>query len=150
MTRAAKIGDTKRVTIILDLLVFLIHHKNSHLAKNHNLYYFQTDKMPFLYESLAFEFGPLKLSSIVKYCEFLNGLLNDESLRGKTIIHKTLADRELCANAALLIGSISVLHLDMLPNDVMKMLTYERRYYYVEYKDSSYVNRARHLLLLNV
>lgn len=101
---------------------------NPVLIKNtSNVHYFCTDDELF-YINYYYDFGPLNISCLYKYCMKLNSLLKFTQT-GKKIIHYTSNDPNKRTNAAFLMGFYAVLYLNMNPKEIYNILLYARGKY---------------------
>lgn len=110
------------VEMLKDHLYFAVLHTDNPkvLRSSNKIYYFNTDE-EFVYMNYYYDFGPLNLSCLYKYCCKLNNYL--QSSRGiKRIVHYTSRHPHHRCNAAFLIGSYAVMYLKAQPKDVMRVL----------------------------
>ncbi|XP_046387010.1 dual specificity protein phosphatase CDC14AB-like [Ischnura elegans] len=83
-------------------------------------HFFTTDDV-FIYLPFNFDFGPLCLPSIIRYCYLVKTKLSSIELRDKRIIHYTSLDRPYDrANATLLISAFAVLFLGHSPAEALE------------------------------
>ncbi|XP_022902571.1 dual specificity protein phosphatase CDC14C-like [Onthophagus taurus] len=81
--------------------------------------YFCTDE-EFVYMNYYFDFGPLNLSCLYKFCCKLNSYLSSPTI--KRIVYYASADARKRANAAYLIGCFAVIYLNMPPRKIYQTL----------------------------
>uniref|UniRef100_A0A3Q1J4G8 protein-tyrosine-phosphatase n=1 Tax=Anabas testudineus TaxID=64144 RepID=A0A3Q1J4G8_ANATE len=75
------------------------------------------------YENFYADFGPLNLAMFYRFCCKLTKKLKAITITRKKIIFYTCGDQKKQANAAYLIGSYAVMHLNMLPEDAYSLLS---------------------------
>uniref|UniRef100_A0A7N9AUY6 protein-tyrosine-phosphatase n=1 Tax=Mastacembelus armatus TaxID=205130 RepID=A0A7N9AUY6_9TELE len=73
------------------------------------------------YENFYADFGPLNLAMFYRFCCKLTKKLKSITLSKKKIIFYTCGDQKKQANAAYLIGSYAVMHLNMTPEDTYNL-----------------------------
>lgn len=110
------------VEIIKNRLYFAVTSgSNTKLLRNTtDVLYLNVDE-DLVYINYYYDFGPLNISCLYKYCCKLNNLLQCAQT-SKRIIHYTSSDPNRRANAAYLIGSFAVIYLKMDPRNAYKML----------------------------
>ncbi|TNN50178.1 Dual specificity protein phosphatase CDC14A [Liparis tanakae] len=74
------------------------------------------------YENFYADFGPLNLAMFYRFCCKLTKKLKSIMLSKKKIIFYTCGDQKKQANAAYLIGSYAVMHLNMMPEEAHSLL----------------------------
>lgn len=110
--------------IIKNRLYFAVTYDDRTIVlKNTNdIFYFNVDE-ELVYYNYYYDFGPLNLSCLYKYCCKLNSYLrsgNTSTL--KRIVHYTSSDQNKRSNAAFLIGSFAVIYLKMDPRHIFRLL----------------------------
>lgn len=85
-----------------------------------NVYYFCIDD-ELLYTNYYYDFGPLNISCLYKYCVKLHSVLKNAQ-SGKRIIHYTSSDPNKRTNAAFLMGCYAILYLNMNPKQIYTLL----------------------------
>ncbi|XP_043103367.1 dual specificity protein phosphatase CDC14B [Puntigrus tetrazona] len=81
------------------------------------------------YENFYADFGPLNLAMFYRFCCKLNKKLKSCALAKKTIVFYTCGDRKKQANAAYLIGSYAVMHLQKTPEEAYSLLVSQNASY---------------------
>uniref|UniRef100_A0A3P9BHM0 Cell division cycle 14B n=1 Tax=Maylandia zebra TaxID=106582 RepID=A0A3P9BHM0_9CICH len=89
------------------------------------------------YENFYADFGPLNLAMFYRFCCKLTKKLKSITLSRKKIIFYTCGDQKKQANAAYLIGSYAVMHLNMLPEEAYSLLM-SRNSSYIPFRDASF------------
>ncbi|XP_047447433.1 dual specificity protein phosphatase CDC14B isoform X3 [Mugil cephalus] len=89
------------------------------------------------YENFYADFGPLNLAMFYRFCCKLTKKLKSITLSRKKIIFYTCGDQKKQANAAYLIGSYAVMHLNMTPEDAYSLLV-SRNSTYIPFRDASF------------
>ncbi|KAF1389303.1 hypothetical protein PFLUV_G00072040 [Perca fluviatilis] len=89
------------------------------------------------YENFYADFGPLNLAMFYRFCCKLTKKLTSITLSRKKIIFYTCGDQKKQANAAYLIGSYAVMHLNMMPEDAYSLLV-SRNSTYIPFRDASF------------
>eukprot|EP00052_Salpingoeca_macrocollata_P013961 m.109161 g.109161 ORF g.109161 m.109161 type:complete len:451 (-) comp19130_c0_seq2:993-2345(-) len=74
------------------------------------------------YTPFHLDFGPMNLSMLYKYCEYLNRVLLSPANRGRVIVHYTTFDERKRANAAFLIAAYAVIYLKRSPEEAFRPL----------------------------
>uniref|UniRef100_A0AAQ5YEJ3 protein-tyrosine-phosphatase n=1 Tax=Amphiprion ocellaris TaxID=80972 RepID=A0AAQ5YEJ3_AMPOC len=89
--------------------------------------------------SLSFyaDFGPLNLAMFYRFCCKLTKKLKSITLSRKKIIFYTCGDQKKQVNAAYLIGSYAVMHLNMMPEEAYSLLV-SRNSTYIPFRDASF------------
>ncbi|XP_030762540.1 dual specificity protein phosphatase CDC14B-like [Sitophilus oryzae] len=126
MSRTTKSGETEIesfVEVIANTLFFAVlktSNCNRKLRGHGDLFYFTVDE-ELSYQNYYYDFGPLNISCLYKYCTKLNKYL--QYAKGvKGIVHYTCNHPDKKANATFLIGAYCVIYLNMQPKNIMKML----------------------------
>ncbi|XP_078252266.1 dual specificity protein phosphatase CDC14C-like isoform X1 [Rhinoraja longicauda] len=102
-----------------DRLYFaILRHKPKNTANTH---YFSVDD-ELVYENFYADFGPLNMAMLFRYCCKLNKKIKSFTLGRKKIVHYTGSDQKKQANAAVLIGSFSVIYLKKSPEETYRLL----------------------------
>ncbi|KAL6114009.1 cdc14b [Pungitius sinensis] len=89
------------------------------------------------YENFYADFGPLNLAMFYRFCCKLTKKLKSIMLSRKKIIFYTCGDQKKQANAAYLIGSYAVMHLNMMPEEAHSLLV-SRNSTYIPFRDASF------------
>ncbi|XP_039476681.1 dual specificity protein phosphatase CDC14B isoform X3 [Oreochromis aureus] len=89
------------------------------------------------YENFYADFGPLNLAMFYRFCCKLTKKLKSITLSRRKIIFYTCGDQKKQANAAYLIGSYAVMHLNMLPEEAYSLLV-SRNSSYIPFRDASF------------
>ncbi|XP_008334251.1 dual specificity protein phosphatase CDC14B isoform X2 [Cynoglossus semilaevis] len=89
------------------------------------------------YENFYADFGPLNLAMFYRFCCKLTKKLKSITLSRKKIIFYTCGDQKKQANAAYLIGSYAVMHLDMMPGEAYSLLV-SQNLSYIPFRDASF------------
>ncbi|XP_059825858.1 dual specificity protein phosphatase CDC14C-like isoform X1 [Hypanus sabinus] len=117
-----------------DRLYFaILRHKPKNTANTH---YFSVDD-ELVYENFYADFGPLNMAMLYKYCCKLNKKLKSFTLGRKKIVHYTGSDQKKQANAAVLIGSFSVIYLKKSPEETYRLLVGGNNVYQ-SFRDASF------------
>ncbi|XP_029019024.1 dual specificity protein phosphatase CDC14B isoform X6 [Betta splendens] len=99
------------------------------------------------YENFYADFGPLNLAMFYRFCCKLTKKLKSITISRKKIIFYTCGDQKKQANAAYLIGSYAVMHLNMMPEDAYSLLV--SRNSYIPFRDASFGTCTYNLNLLD-
>ncbi|KAJ8285388.1 hypothetical protein GJAV_G00026250 [Gymnothorax javanicus] len=89
------------------------------------------------YENFYADFGPLNLAMFYRFCCKLTKKLKSLTLSKKKIIFYTCGDQKKQANAAYLIGSYAVMHLQKSPEEAYSLLV-SRNATYLPFRDASF------------
>uniref|UniRef100_A0AAV2MRG6 Protein-tyrosine-phosphatase n=1 Tax=Knipowitschia caucasica TaxID=637954 RepID=A0AAV2MRG6_KNICA len=89
------------------------------------------------YENFYADFGPLNLAMFYRFCCKLTKKLKSISLSRKKIIFYSCGDQKKQANAAYLIGSYAVMHLDFTPDEAYNILV-SRNSTFIPFRDASF------------
>ncbi|XP_035291805.1 dual specificity protein phosphatase CDC14B isoform X2 [Anguilla anguilla] len=89
------------------------------------------------YENFYADFGPLNLAMFYRFCCKLTKKLKSFTLAKKKIIFYTCGDQKKQANAAYLIGSYAVMHLQKSPEEAYSLLV-SRNATYLPFRDASF------------
>lgn len=89
------------------------------------------------YENFYADFGPLNLAMFYRFCCKLTKKLKSITLSRKRIVFYTCGDQKKQANAAYLIGSYAVMHLNMSPEEAYGLLV-SRNSTYIPFRDASF------------
>ncbi|XP_072442244.1 dual specificity protein phosphatase CDC14C-like isoform X1 [Chiloscyllium punctatum] len=104
---------------VQDRLYFaILRHKPKNTANTH---YFSIDD-ELVYENFYADFGPLNMAMLYRYCCKLNKKIKSFTMGRKKIVHYTGCDQKKQANAAVLIGSFSVIYLKKSPEETYRLL----------------------------
>ncbi|XP_048383556.2 dual specificity protein phosphatase CDC14C-like isoform X3 [Stegostoma tigrinum] len=104
---------------VQDRLYFaILRHKPKNSANTH---YFSVDD-ELVYENFYADFGPLNMAMLYRYCCKLNKKIKSFTMGRKKIVHYTGCDQKKLANAAVLIGSFSVIYLKISPEETYRLL----------------------------
>ncbi|XP_054895126.1 dual specificity protein phosphatase CDC14B isoform X3 [Poeciliopsis prolifica] len=126
--------SSRCVEFIKDQLYFaILHQKIKSTADRH---FFCIDE-ELVYENFYADFGPLNLAMFYRFCCKLTKKLKSITLMRKKIIFFTCGDQKKQANAAYLIGSYAVMHLNMTPEDAYNLLV-SRNSSYLPFRDASF------------
>ena len=109
---------------------------------------FSTDD-ELVYCSYNFDFGPLNLAMLYRFCNMLNKKLKTPSLASKRIVYFT--DVEVCkrTNAAFLIGSFSVLYLGRTADEAYVTIAIGSHTVFKPFRDASAGPSTFNLTLLD-
>ncbi|XP_062237683.1 dual specificity protein phosphatase CDC14B isoform X2 [Platichthys flesus] len=130
---------------ITDQLYFaILHQKIKSTAERHC---FCIDE-ELAYENFYADFGPLNLAMFYRFCCKLTKKLKSVTLSRKKIIFYTCGDQKKQANAAYLIGSYAVMHLNMMPEDAYSLLV-ARNSTYLPFRDASFGSCMYNLNILD-
>uniref|UniRef100_A0A4W5QLF4 Cell division cycle 14A n=1 Tax=Hucho hucho TaxID=62062 RepID=A0A4W5QLF4_9TELE len=113
-----------------------------------NTHYFSTDD-EFLYENFYADFGPLNLGMLYRYCCKLNKKLKSFTHSRKRVIHYTSYDQRKRANAAVLIGSYSVIYLKRSPEEAYRTLISGNNTAYLPFRDAALGDCTYNLTILD-
>ncbi|KAF4072196.1 hypothetical protein AMELA_G00260360 [Ameiurus melas] len=91
----------------------------------------------FSYENFYADFGPLNLAMFYRFCCKLNKKLKSLSHARKKIVFYTCGDKKKQANAAYLVGSYAVMHLQKTPEEAYSLLV-SRNATYLPFRDASF------------
>lgn len=83
-------------------------------------FYFTTDE-ELVYVNYYYDFGPLNLSCLFKFCCQLNTYLFTPNI--KRIVYYSSGDPNRRANAAYLIGSFAIIYLNISPRKIYQTLS---------------------------
>uniref|UniRef100_A0A8C8JU58 protein-tyrosine-phosphatase n=1 Tax=Oncorhynchus tshawytscha TaxID=74940 RepID=A0A8C8JU58_ONCTS len=83
------------------------------------------------------DFGPLNLAMFYRFCCKLTKKLKSCTLANKKIVFYTCGDQKKQANAAYLIGSYAVMHLQKTPEEAYSLLV-SRNSTYLPFRDASF------------
>ncbi|XP_042176677.1 dual specificity protein phosphatase CDC14B isoform X7 [Oncorhynchus tshawytscha] len=89
------------------------------------------------YENFYADFGPLNLAMFYRFCCKLTKKLKSCTLANKKIVFYTCGDQKKQANAAYLIGSYAVMHLQKTPEEAYSLLV-SRNSTYLPFRDASF------------
>ncbi|XP_072243811.1 dual specificity protein phosphatase CDC14B isoform X5 [Leuresthes tenuis] len=89
------------------------------------------------YENFYADFGPLNLAMFYRFCCKLTKKLKSITLSRKKIIFYTCGDQKKQVNAAYLIGSYAVMHLNLMPEEAYNLLV-SRNSTYIPFRDASF------------
>ncbi|KAM9475557.1 dual specificity protein phosphatase CDC14B isoform 2-T2 [Clarias gariepinus] len=89
------------------------------------------------YENFYADFGPLNLAMFYRFCCKLTKKLKSLAYAKKKIVFYTCGDRKKQANAAYLIGSYAVMHLQKTPEEAYSLLV-SRNTNYLPFRDASF------------
>lgn len=95
-------------------------HNSISIRNTPSAYYFSIDE-ELLYVNYYYDFGPLNISCLYKYCTKINNFLKC-SQGAKRIVHYTSNDPNKRTNAAFLMGCFAVLYLKMEPKEIYNLL----------------------------
>ncbi|XP_069785268.1 dual specificity protein phosphatase CDC14C-like isoform X4 [Narcine bancroftii] len=117
-----------------DRLYFaVLRHKPKNTANTH---YFSVDD-ELVYENFYADFGPLNMAMLYRYCCKINKKMKSFTLGRKKIVHYTGSDQKKQANAAVLIGSFSVIYLQKSPEETYRLLVGRNNVYH-PFRDASF------------
>ncbi|XP_017323332.1 dual specificity protein phosphatase CDC14B isoform X6 [Ictalurus punctatus] len=134
---AKREGDKPKGDIyfgITDQLYFAI--LNQKLRSTPERHCFCIDE-EFSYENFYADFGPLNLAMFYRFCCKLNKKLKSLAHARKKIVFYTCGDKKKQANAAYLIGSYAVMHLQKTPEEAYSLLI-SRNATYLPFRDASF------------
>ncbi|XP_034162654.2 dual specificity protein phosphatase CDC14B isoform X1 [Pangasianodon hypophthalmus] len=89
------------------------------------------------YENFYADFGPLNLAMFYRFCCKLTKKLKSVTHARKKIVFFTCGDKKKQANAAYLIGSYAVMHLQKTPEEAYSLLV-SRNATYLPFRDASF------------
>ncbi|XP_030637284.1 dual specificity protein phosphatase CDC14B isoform X2 [Chanos chanos] len=89
------------------------------------------------YENFYADFGPLNLAMFYRFCCKLSKKLKMFAHTKKKIVFYTCGDKKKQANAAYLIGSYAVMHLQKTPEEAYSLLV-SRNATYLPFRDASF------------
>ncbi|XP_023834703.1 dual specificity protein phosphatase CDC14C isoform X2 [Salvelinus sp. IW2-2015] len=122
------------ISIISDQLYFaILQQKIKSTADRH---FFCIDE-ELSYENFYADFGPLNLAMFYRFCCKLTKKLKSFTLAKKKIVFYTCGDNKKQANAAYLIGSYAVMHLQKTPEEAYSLLV-SRNSTYLSFRDASF------------
>lgn len=116
-------GELEHIAeIIKNRLYFGVtsNHNSVVIRNTASVYYFSIDD-ELLYVNYYYDFGPLNISCLYKYCMKVNNFVKCAQ-GGKRIIHYTSSDPSRRTNAAFLMGCYAVLYLKMEPKQIYSIL----------------------------
>uniref|UniRef100_A0A669D9P8 protein-tyrosine-phosphatase n=1 Tax=Oreochromis niloticus TaxID=8128 RepID=A0A669D9P8_ORENI len=120
---------------ITDQLYFaILQQKIKSTAERHCFLVTLTTYLDFYFYA---DFGPLNLAMFYRFCCKLTKKLKSITLSRRKIIFYTCGDQKKQANAAYLIGSYAVMHLNMLPEEAYSLLV-SRNSSYIPFRDASF------------
>ncbi|XP_028313462.1 dual specificity protein phosphatase CDC14B isoform X2 [Gouania willdenowi] len=126
--------STRCIEFINDQLYFAILQQK--IKSNPERHCFCIDE-ELAYENFYADFGPLNLAMFYRFSCKLTKKLKSITISRKKIIFYTCGDQKKQANAAYLIGSYAVMHLNMLP-EVAYSLLVSRNSSYIPFRDASF------------
>ncbi|XP_053727241.1 dual specificity protein phosphatase CDC14B isoform X2 [Synchiropus splendidus] len=100
------------------------------------------------YENFYADFGPLNLAMFYRFCCKLTKKLKSFTISRKKIIFYTCGDQKKQANAAYLIGSYAVMHLNMTPEEAYNLLV-SKNTTYLPFRDASFGTCTYNLSILD-
>ncbi|XP_057212933.1 dual specificity protein phosphatase CDC14B isoform X2 [Triplophysa rosa] len=130
---------------ITDQLYFAVVHQK--LRTSPDRHYFCIDE-ELAYENFYADFGPLNLAMFYHFCCKLNKKLKSCALSKKKIVFYTCGDRKKQANAAYLIGSYAVMHLQKTPEEAYSLLLSQNASY-LPFRDASFGSCMYNLNILD-
>ncbi|MCJ8735055.1 hypothetical protein PDJAM_G00242430 [Pangasius djambal] len=89
------------------------------------------------YENFYADFGPLNLAMFYRFCCKLTKKLKSVAHARKKVMFYTCGDKKKQANAAYLIGSYAVMHLQKTPEEAYSLLV-SRNATYLPFRDASF------------
>lgn len=116
-------SEIEHITQIIKNRLFfaVIYDDAKKILKNtSNVLYFSTDD-ELIYLNYYFDFGPLNLSCLYKFCCKLNNYLQCTTTN-KKIVYFTRNNECTRVNSAYLIGSFAIMYLHLEPRQVYRML----------------------------
>ncbi|XP_077073697.1 dual specificity protein phosphatase CDC14B isoform X6 [Siphateles boraxobius] len=119
---------------ITDQLYFALLHQK--LKSSPDRHCFCIDE-ELSYENFYADFGPLNLAMFYRFCCKLNKKLKSCVHAKKKIVFYTCGDRKKQANAAYLIGSYAVMHLQKTPEEAYSLLVSQNASY-LPFRDASF------------
>ncbi|XP_016373376.1 dual specificity protein phosphatase CDC14A [Sinocyclocheilus rhinocerous] len=119
---------------ITDQLYFAILHQKVKSTSDRHCFCIDEELS---YENFYADFGPLNLAMFYRFCCKLNKKLKSCALAKKTIVFYTCGDRKKQANAAYLIGSYAVMHLQKTPEEAYSLLVSQNASY-LPFRDASF------------
>lgn len=105
--------------IVRNRLYFAVVTQDIRLKNSTDTLFFNTDN-EFIYLNYYYDFGPLNLSCLYKFCCKINEFL--QSTKFKRIVYYTSSDHNTKANSAFLIGCFAVLYLKVHPREITRAL----------------------------
>ncbi|XP_073675059.1 dual specificity protein phosphatase CDC14B isoform X3 [Garra rufa] len=122
------------IEFIKDQLYFAILHQKVKSTPERHCFCIDEELS---YENFYADFGPLNLAMFYRFCCKLNKKLKSCALAKKTIVFYTCGDRKKQANAAYLIGSYAVMHLQKTPEEAYSLLVSQNASY-LPFRDASF------------
>uniref|UniRef100_A0A673FY32 Tyrosine specific protein phosphatases domain-containing protein n=1 Tax=Sinocyclocheilus rhinocerous TaxID=307959 RepID=A0A673FY32_9TELE len=122
------------IEFIKDQLYFAILHQKVKSTSDRHCFCIDEELS---YENFYADFGPLNLAMFYRFCCKLNKKLKSCALAKKTIVFYTCGDRKKQANAAYLIGSYAVMHLQKTPEEAYSLLVSQNASY-LPFRDASF------------
>ncbi|KAI2661955.1 Dual specificity protein phosphatase CDC14A [Labeo rohita] len=122
------------IEFIKDQLYFAILHQKVKSTPERHCFCIDEELS---YENFYADFGPLNLAMFYRFCCKLNKKLKSCALAKKTIVFYTCGDRKKQANAAYLIGSYAVMHLQKTPEEAYSLLASQNASY-LPFRDASF------------
>ncbi|XP_054290563.1 dual specificity protein phosphatase CDC14A-like [Macrosteles quadrilineatus] len=106
---------------IKDRLYFATFRNKTH-RNTTGVHYFTVDD-ELVYNNYYGDFGPLSLSSVVRFLNKVNFKLKSPSLASKILVQYTSPNEKKRANAAFLMAVYAIVHLDMSPLEAYSRLS---------------------------
>ncbi|XP_031426958.1 dual specificity protein phosphatase CDC14B isoform X2 [Clupea harengus] len=122
------------IEFIKDQLYFaILQHKVKNTAERHG--FCVDDELS--YENFYADFGPLNLAMLYRFSCKLSKKLKSFTLAKKKIIFYSCGDKKKQVNAAYLIGSYAVMHLQKTPEEAFSLLA-SRNATFLPFRDASF------------
>ncbi|TRZ03139.1 hypothetical protein DNTS_014534 [Danionella cerebrum] len=125
-------GDT--FLQITDQLYFALLHQKVKSSPDRHCFCIDEELS---YENFYADFGPLNLAMLYRFCCKLKKKLKSCAHAKKKIVFYTCGDRKKQANAAYLIGSFAVIHLQKTPEEAYNLLVSQKTLY-LPFRDASF------------
>uniref|UniRef100_A0AAZ3QTP7 Uncharacterized protein n=1 Tax=Oncorhynchus tshawytscha TaxID=74940 RepID=A0AAZ3QTP7_ONCTS len=124
----------KSIEIIKDQLYFAVLQQKIKSTADRHCFCIDDELS---YENFYADFGPLNLAMFYRFCCKLTKKLKSCTLANKKIVFYTCGDQKKQANAAYLIGSYAVMHLQKTPEEAYSLLV-SRNSTYLPFRDASF------------
>ncbi|XP_056097908.1 dual specificity protein phosphatase CDC14B isoform X2 [Rhinichthys klamathensis goyatoka] len=122
------------IEVIKDQLYFALLHQKVKSSPDRHCFCIDEELS---YENFYADFGPLNLAMFYRFCCKLNKKLKSCVHAKKKIVFYTCGDRKKQANAAYLIGSYAVMHLQKTPEEAYSLLVSQNASY-LPFRDASF------------
>ncbi|XP_068078994.1 dual specificity protein phosphatase CDC14B isoform X4 [Danio rerio] len=122
------------IEFIKDQLYFALLHQKVRSTPDRHCFCIDEELS---YENFYADFGPLNLAMLYRFCCKLKKKLKSCAHAKKKIVFYTYGDRKKQANAAYLIGSYAVMHLQKTPEEAYSLLVSQNAPY-LPFRDASF------------